>query len=330
MRPNDFMAPAARRMDDGLDAGQAVPHGAAAEGAQTQGNRDDAPFGDLPPADETVGRRRIGRLGATLMRAEHGAGLRTAPPAADLVLTIFQGGPPVTATVDLGAGRFTRSFRHGDIVLSPPHLRSSVEAFGAHKVLSLAVPYRALLALAGPGTGLPEDGDFGHLHADRLRSADIAILATRLWDESTAPGGGPAVRADGAVLMIAGLLLAMRDRTVTQPQGGLSPWVERRIRDYLEEALDRDTPIVELAAMAGLSPFHFARAFKQSTGMPPHAYLRHLRTARAKALLSSTRLRVSEIALQVGYETPQAFARMFRTETGMRPTMWRRERREQR
>ena len=83
----------------------------------------------------------------------------------------------------------------------------------------------------------------------------------------------------------------------------------------------------DLAQIVDVSPFHFARAFKLSTGETPHAYLRRLRCERAKTLLAGTVCSIGEIAAEVGYETPQAFARMFRAEVGASPGEYRRERR---
>ena len=106
--------------------------------------------------------------------------------------------------------------------------------------------------------------------------------------------------------------------------GGLAPWALRRCCEHLESHLAEEVELGELAALAKLSPFHFARMFKASTGLPPHAYQRRLRCERAQALLRETDLPVTEIALAVGYATPQAFARMFLAETGTTPSAWRR------
>ena len=73
-----------------------------------------------------------------------------------------------------------------------------------------------------------------------------------------------------------------------------------------------------------ISPFHFARMFKQTIGVPPHAYQRRARCEKAQELLLNSDLSIIEIAGIVGYETPQAFARMFRAEIGQSPSAWRR------
>ncbi len=96
--------------------------------------------------------------------------------------------------------------------------------------------------------------------------------------------------------------------------------------EHLHTHLADDVTLAELAALTGLSTFHFARAFKKSTGLPPHAYLRALRRDKAQRLLEETALSITEIAFEVGYESGQALARAFRRETGVSPGEYRRER----
>ena len=90
--------------------------------------------------------------------------------------------------------------------------------------------------------------------------------------------------------------------------------------------LGAQTTLAELAADLGLSPFHFARAFKRSTGVPPHRYLVQLRLERAGELLTGTKLPVTDIAARVGYDDPGYLSRLFRHEFGMTPAQYRRER----
>ena len=127
--------------------------------------------------------------------------------------------------------------------------------------------------------------------------------------------------------MLAMRLLKIDDQpAVSQSRGGLAPWQQRRATEYLADHLSASVGLADIARTAGLSAFHFARMFKQSTGSPPHAYQRRLRCEKAKELLASTDLIISEIAVAVGYETPQAFARMFRADVGVSPSEYRRER----
>jgi AraC family transcriptional regulator len=133
--------------------------------------------------------------------------------------------------------------------------------------------------------------------------------------------------ADTLALCMAMRLLHMNDPTpkAGSARGGLSPLQLRRVTDYLTEHIAEDVPLARLASIAGLSPFHFARAFKQSTGMPPHRYQIFLRIEKARTFLETTTLSVGDIAAQLGYDDPSYFARLFAREFGVAPQAHRRK-----
>jgi AraC family transcriptional regulator len=107
--------------------------------------------------------------------------------------------------------------------------------------------------------------------------------------------------------------------------GGLAGWQERATREYIETNLAKDITLVELAGVARLSPYHFARAFKTSVGASPHRYHLLRRVDRAKQLLSDPDLSVAQIAAMVGFKGATQFGSTFRRLTGMTPTAYRRE-----
>ena len=105
-------------------------------------------------------------------------------------------------------------------------------------------------------------------------------------------------------------------------RGGLAGWQRKRVVEYIEEHLSETISLAALAALVQLSPFHFARAFKQTLGMPPHRYHMNRRVERAKALLADRS--VTEVALTVGYAETSSFSSRFRRMTGMSPSVFRR------
>jgi AraC family transcriptional regulator len=110
----------------------------------------------------------------------------------------------------------------------------------------------------------------------------------------------------------------------SQTRGGLSGWQQKRVAQYIEQHLADEISLLSLAQLAELSPFHFARAFKQSFGVPPHRYLTRQRIERAKTLLGERRLSVTEIGLDVGFSETSSFTAAFRKVTGETPTAYRR------
>lgn len=106
--------------------------------------------------------------------------------------------------------------------------------------------------------------------------------------------------------------------------GGLSPTALRRAIDRLRSESDSDVSLAMLASDAGLSRFHFCRAFKESTGLSPHAWLRQYRLEQAMNMLRDTDDSVVSIAAALGYASQTAFAAAFRKLAGVTPSDWRR------
>jgi AraC-like DNA-binding protein len=104
-------------------------------------------------------------------------------------------------------------------------------------------------------------------------------------------------------------------------RGGLSPALKNRICDFIEEHIGEKISLGALSSMAGLSPNHFARAFQQSVGMPPHRYLLRRRVEHVEQMLRETQLPLSQIALAVGFADQSHLARHFRRLTGMPPSL---------
>ncbi|MDI3560473.1 AraC family transcriptional regulator [Bradyrhizobium sp. Arg816] len=106
--------------------------------------------------------------------------------------------------------------------------------------------------------------------------------------------------------------------------GGLSPKVLSRAIERLRPDNDADVSLAALASDAGLSRFHFCRAFKKSTGLSPHAWLRQNRLEEAKNMLRDTDASVISVAVALGYSSQTAFAAAFRKLSGETPSNWRR------
>jgi AraC family transcriptional regulator len=107
-------------------------------------------------------------------------------------------------------------------------------------------------------------------------------------------------------------------------RGGLTPWQERRAKEMILADLMGGTSLATVAAACGLSASHFARAFRKSTGWPPHAWLNWARVERAMLLLRERRQSLTEIALECGFVDQSHFTRVFRRRIGLPPSAWRR------
>jgi len=97
----------------------------------------------------------------------------------------------------------------------------------------------------------------------------------------------------------------------------------RRVQEYVDTHLSESMDLAELAAVAGLSVYHFARAFKQSAGVTPHHHLVRRRVERAQGMLARSELPLSEIALATGFSDQSHLARHFRLLVGITPGQFR-------
>ena len=105
--------------------------------------------------------------------------------------------------------------------------------------------------------------------------------------------------------------------------GGLPGARLRHVTAFIDDNLGRRLPLAELSAEARLSPYHFTRLFKQSTGSPPHRFVVRRRIERACALLIEGQLSVDAVARAVGFRTRSHFSMVFHRLTGSPPTVYR-------
>ena len=89
------------------------------------------------------------------------------------------------------------------------------------------------------------------------------------------------------------------------------------------EHMSRSIRVGEVAAVAGLSPFHFTRVFKKETGLAPYAYLTQIRLDHARSLLTTTSMPIGHIAQLTGFRTQAHFTAIFKRGIGMPPGKYR-------
>ena len=107
---------------------------------------------------------------------------------------------------------------------------------------------------------------------------------------------------------------------------GLAAWQLELASRRLVSDLSADFPVAQLARLCGLSRSYFARAFKASTGLPPHRWLMHFRIERAKEMLERNEDSISAIAVSCGFSDQSHLTRVFHAIVGASPAAWRRRR----
>jgi AraC-like DNA-binding protein len=156
---------------------------------------------------------------------------------------------------------------------------------------------------------------------------DLWDTALKLKAQVESPTTGNRLYAEALGNVMAHELLRLENGAFAPKQnirGGLAGWQKRKLTEYIEEHLAEDISLPALAEIADLSPFHFARAFKQSFGLPPHRYLVSRRIEKAKNLLATPALPVTQIGLDLGFGEASSFATAFRKHAGLTPTEYRR------
>jgi AraC family transcriptional regulator len=105
--------------------------------------------------------------------------------------------------------------------------------------------------------------------------------------------------------------------------GGLPAHKLRRVTEFIDGNLDNDLSLAEIAQAADLSPYHFARSFKQTTGMTPIQFLMQRRIEYAKFMLTESELPIVEVGLSAGFKNQSHFTTLFRKFTTMTPKAYR-------
>lgn len=214
----------------------------------------------------------------------------------------------------------------GWISIARAGVRTEVSLSGEIDIVQLFMPRERLAMLSAEIHNRPVDLAYQGFRDDPALSA-LAFRAAR-----AAGSAEPADRLIGDIGALAVAERLLRSHNLDGRRlpdgaywrGGLSPRVLRLVADFMDEHLESDVPLAALSRLAGLSDFHFIRAFKASTGLTPHVWLLHRRIARIKRLLLTRAPDIAEIARLTGYSSPSAMAAAFRRATGFTPSEWRR------
>lgn len=259
----------------------------------------------------------------SMVEATQPAGDMSYPSLPELVLyQDLLGGSRVVG--DNGGGSFDVTTEKGGMIIGAPNFKNRSKVETPHRIRSLSFPL-------SHWQNIVDEAADGHLSIAQLgiyngtfASPSIRSGLQRLWALSGEEVAPSRLLAQAAGCEILAELCRLGGAHFAPTRGGLAPWAERRCLELLRARLSEDISLDELAAEARLSPFHFARMFKQSVGVPPRVYLTRLRMEKVCELLEHTDLTITEIALEVGYSSNQVLARIFTKHQRMTPTDYRR------
>lgn len=96
----------------------------------------------------------------------------------------------------------------------------------------------------------------------------------------------------------------------------------KKVLEYISDHFNQKISISDLASVAAISPYHFARLFRQTIGQPPHQFLVSYRIEQAKKMLAKRSLTLSQVAYSCGFSDQAHFSRLFKKHVGQTPTIW--------
>ena len=154
----------------------------------------------------------------------------------------------------------------------------------------------------------------------------LSTEAHEILDQVRAALGHDLAAANASIARLAALINRTADERAdpVPARGGLAPWQKRKVLEYIEDMLDVAISVDRLAGLASLSTSHFSRAFKESTGQTPHAYILGMRIKRAQELMVGTSESLSQISVACGLADQAHLSRTFRRLVGQSPHVWRR------
>ncbi|MBY0581403.1 MAG: AraC family transcriptional regulator [Sphingomonas sp.] len=221
---------------------------------------------------------------------------------------------------EVGGERVNKPLRRGAVSFVPAGADVYLEYPASHSALIMHFDRNLLRAVLAE----LDDRPLPMLHCED--SPKLSKLLQLIDAELRAPGFAPDLMIEGLIRALATSLIQVdgstriRDTDVIYlPHAKL-----RRLEDFVEANLDQSISLAELAALAGLSPFHFSRVFKNQRGETPCQFVRSRRTDRARRLLTSTDMPLAELALACGFANQSHFTAAFTRAMGIPPARYRR------
>lgn len=212
----------------------------------------------------------------------------------------------------------------GNLIFLAPGTRDSLLWHGPSQRIVVSVD-PLLIRQAADQMEMKEMPEFDNRWS--FQDEQLRLLVTEMEREMGTGWAMGSLYGDSLSTSLAIALIKKYARTsspFSEIKGGLSRFRLRQVLAYLDANLQRDIRLHELASIAGLSDFHFARTFRQSTGLTPHQYLTQIRIKRGKSLLLRPHWTILQIAGAVGFADPSRFSKVFRENTGVSPVNWRR------
>ena len=260
--------------------------------------------------------RTGGSFGVTMMEVQQGEIEIIDPPTAAVsIVSCFGGGG--RAEFDFGSGWVARDLKPGFVDLQPAYQACGLRV-PRLDLRNIYVPEKRLLALldeAGPS--IPTlDCVTGEMR--RLPRAHKVIEV--MWRALATDGPGASLFLDGGLMQLIGLLLdAAGDGRMLAPLPAIGDARLTRVIDYIETHYGEPLAVAELATIAAMSPSHFSKCFKATTGESVWSYVQRRRCERVRELLIGSHESIAQIAYACGFANQGHLTSVFKKTFGVTP-----------
>lgn len=143
--------------------------------------------------------------------------------------------------------------------------------------------------------------------------------------EVAAPGFASKLMIEGLARSLAAMLAQINEHELAAVADRifLAPAKLRRVIEFVDHSIEEDIALADMAAIAGLSTFHFSRVFKRATGSSPYHFVRERRLELSRKLLVETDMGIAELALVCGFANQSHFTAAFSRAMGISPARYR-------
>ena len=230
---------------------------------------------------------------------------------------------PVKVEMRLAGSKLTAEMREGVVTIAPPGVPRTAKVEGSGEVTAI---FLDPLIVAQVAKAQIEIGSLEIVPQFGIRDPLIYQIGSALDAELLSDLPSAPIYAESLGAALAAHIVAKY--TIRNPglarEARLSRTQLRRSVEFIHENLQADISLSEIAAVANMSKYHFAKSFRRAIGIAPHKYLVKLRMEKARDLLASEDLSIEEVANRVGYADKGHFSAQFLKVVGSTPHRYRR------
>ena len=220
-----------------------------------------------------------------------------------------------------------RSIGPGDIIITPVGEPKRWQHAGENVVILLRLDPSFVQHVAGEECAI-DPARFELQDNFGTRDPQIETIAKQLLGGLEREGTANRIHAESLATQLTTHLLryySSANIAEARPVARMPRHKLLRALEYIEENLRDELTLPGMAEALAMSPGHFAHAFRQATGLPPHRYVQSRRIERAMSLLRETDLPITEIAHRIGCASHSHFSVLFHRATGQTPRDFRKQ-----